>query len=143
MDLKRIKETSYQKISEGRPQVLTKNRGYGVIYISDGKLIFALPLRSNLNHPHGFKTVLQGKSWNGIDYTKALIVKEDDLEHEAFKTRNNDEYIKIKRNKDKIKKEFYKYLEEYLTCIKEGGVQKNKFKYTTLQYFHTELGIAK
>lgn len=141
MELKCIKEDAYNRLSEGRNQVLTKDRGYGVIYLPIGEMIFALPLRSNLNHPNGFKTVLVGKSWNGIDYSKALIVKSDDLEIEAFKTRTDDEYQKIKNNKEKIKKEFFKYLEEYITSVSAGKPMHQKFKFTTLQYFHEELGI--
>ena len=141
MELKCIKEDAYLRLSEGRDQVLTKDRGYGVIYLPVGEMIFALPLRSKLNHPNGFKTVFVGKSWNGIDYSKALIVKKEDLEREAFKTRRNDEHLKIKKNKEKIKKEFFLYLEEYITSVKAGGPMHRKFKFTTLKYFHEELGI--
>jgi protein AbiQ len=150
MDLRSLKPDSYARLSNGRPQVLSKDRGYGVVYLGYGDLVFALPLRSNLNHPYGFKTVseiriLNGakeiRVWNGIDYTKALVVNADDLEQVAFKTRDNDEYLKIKKNKDKIEREFIEYLTEYLTAIKGGEKLNQKFQFTTLQYFHTELGV--
>lgn len=143
MELRRIKEASYEVLSKDRDQVLTKNRGYGVVHVNAGDITFALPLRSNLNHPHGFKTVLDRKSrtWNGIDYTKALVVTSQDLEDEAFKTRDLGEYKKIKRNAEKIKKEFFNYVSEYIMAIKAGGELDRKFAFTTLQYFHKELGL--
>lgn len=141
MDLRSLKPGSYARLSNGRPQVLSKDRGYGVVYLGYGGLVFALPLRSNLNHPHGFKTVFDGKVWNGIDYTKALVVNASDFEQVAFKTRDNNEYLKIKKNKDKIEREFIMYLTEYVDAISGGEELNQKFKFTTLQYFHTELGI--
>ena len=141
MDLRSLKPDAYARLSNGRPQVLSKDRGYGVIYLDYGGLVFALPLRSNLNHPNGFKTILSDGLWNGIDYSKALVVDADDFELVAFKTRKNDEYLKIKRNKDKIEKEFIEYLTEYMTAISDGKALPQKFQFTTLQYFHTELGL--
>lgn len=143
MELKTIKPESYRRLKKGRPQVLTKDRGYGVLYLKHGSLIFALPLRSKLNHPNGFKTLFdkQEGAWNGVDYSKALIVDADDLAHEAFKPRDEAEYTKIKNNSDKIAKEFFEYLAEYIVSIREGKELKQKFKFTTLQYFHEELGL--
>ncbi len=143
MELRRIKEASYQRLRVERPQVMTKNRGYGVLYFKHGEMIFALPLRSNLNHPHGLKTIFdkQTGQWNGVDYSKVLIVEPDDLMPEAFKPRNPAEYDKIKDNSEKIKKEFFEYLAEYIVCIREGKDLERKFHFTTLQYFHRELGL--
>lgn len=143
MKLRTIKPESYARISANRPQVLTKDRGYGVIYFTHEALIFALPLRSNLNHPNGFKTLLdkRSKTWNGIDYTKVLIVSEDDLMKEAFKPRDTAEYDKIQNNSEKIKTQFILYLTEYVKAVKSGKPLDRKFTFTTLQYFHAELGL--
>lgn len=141
MELKRIKPDSYARISHGRDQVLQKSRGYGVVYLSFGELIFALPLRSNLNHPNGFKTIFDGKFWNGVDYSKALVVLHDDLEEGIFETRVQGEFDKIKANEEKIKSEFLEYLAEYVEAVQGGHSLHRKFNFTTLQYFHTELGL--
>jgi len=143
MELRRIKEASYQRLSAERPQVLTKNRGYGVLYFRHGEMIFALPLRSNLNHPNGLRTIFDKRAgqWNGVDYSKALIVDPDDLLPEAFKPKNSAEYDKIKANSEKIKREFFEYLAEYIVSIREGKELDRKFHFTTLQYFHRELGL--
>lgn len=142
MKLRRLKDQSYQRISTGRDEVLHKNRGYGVINIECHGLIFAVPLRSNLEHKSGFKTVYNNKKWNGIDYSKALVVTDNDLESEAFKPRRTDEYLKIQNNKLKIQQEFVDYVDAYIAYIKSGDTKiPYVFKYTTLQYFHLELNL--
>ena len=142
MELKRIKTDAYARLSNGRNQVLSKDRGYGVVYLNFEGLIFALPLRSNLNHPHGFKTVFDGKVWNGVDYSKALVVNADDLEAGIFETRLPGEFKKIKENAEKIKREIFEYLTEYIEAVKGGNKLHRKFTFTTLQYFHAELKIT-
>jgi protein AbiQ len=89
MKLRRLTDAAYQRLSHKRDQVLTKNRGYGVVSIEVNGLTFAVPLRSNMNkNSHGLKTILVNKQWNGIDYSKALIVNDEDLSKEAFKPRS-------------------------------------------------------
>ncbi|CAH1235091.1 conserved hypothetical protein [Vibrio harveyi] len=141
MKLRSMTDEAYQRLSEGRDQVLQKNRGYGVISVQVNDLTFAVPLRSNLNHPNGFKTLFYNGKWNGLDYSKALLVQDEDLNQEAFKPRNADEYKKIKNNEDKIIEEFGDYVSGYIDAAKEGKTENHKFKFTTLQYFHDELGI--
>ncbi|CAH5933799.1 hypothetical protein RQM67_00455 [Citrobacter koseri] len=143
MILRQIKQDVYKRLCDNRPQVLEKNRGYGVISISLNGLTFAVPLRSNLNHPNGFKTIFlkDKKIWSGLDYSKALIVKPEDLEPEAFKLKIEKEYEKLKANKSKIEKEFEAYVQGYILFVKSGCGEEKAYKFTTLQYFHDFLGL--
>lgn len=148
MKIRMIEEGAYERISAGNPEVLHKNRGYGVLFVQCFGLTFAIPLRSNMNHSHGFKTVKtkSGKSgkfvWNGVDYTKALVVLDSDLEKEAFKTRTTEEHNKIRRNSEKIEREFISYVQGYVDYVRSGDrTPPRKYAYTTLKYFHTELGL--
>ncbi|HEH9395021.1 type III toxin-antitoxin system TenpIN family toxin [Aeromonas salmonicida] len=143
MKLRTLTKEAYQRVSQ-HDQVLKKqNRGYGLAFIETEHHIFAIPLRSNLNHPNGFKTVLDRatQSWNGLDYSKAIVVQETDLNSEAFKPRDAREYDKIQKNKDKITAEFIQYLDEYMQAVKSQVPLDRKFTYTALQYFHQELGL--
>ncbi|MGF1806625.1 hypothetical protein L4C31_15380 [Aliivibrio sifiae] len=80
--------------------------------------------------------------WNGLDYSKALVVKQDDIESTAFKLREQKEFDKIQLNKEKIQSEFEQYVSAYLECVKNGtNTTDRRFLFTTLQYFHVELGI--
>lgn len=147
MDIRTLKKDSYRKLSDNRPEVLEKNRGYGIVSISIGSLIYAIPLRSNMNHNNGFKTIpiKRGKTliWNALDYSKALIVEQDDIESTAFQLRTQEEFDKIQLNKEKIKSEFEKYVSSYLECVKNGtGTTDKRFRFSTLKYFHVELGLS-
>ncbi|GAD90098.1 hypothetical protein VHA01S_032_00480 [Vibrio halioticoli NBRC 102217] len=146
MDIRTLKPDSYDRLSKDRPQVLEKNRGYGIVSITIDTLTYAIPLRSNMNHSNGFKTISMKRGnkliWNGLDYSKALVVKQDDIEKTAFKLREQKEFNKIQLNKEKIQTEFEKYVSAYLECVKKGTSTKDKrFIFSTLQYFHSELGI--
>lgn len=145
MELKKLTDDAYSKFSK-LPQFLKKkDRGYGLVPIEIDGYTFAIPLRSNLNHPHGMKTLFdkQEKVWKGLDYSKTLVVKDDELLKEAFKTKEQDEFDKIKLNEDKIKKEFLSYLNGYKLLISSGkNIQDNpRYKFTTLQYFNKILGL--
>ena len=142
MKVRMLTDAAYADLSKGREQVLTKKRGYGVISIQVNNLTFAVPLRSNMNkNSFGLKTILVGKSWNGIDYSKALVIEDGHLEPEAFKFRDNREYEKLQKSAEKIQIGFSEYVEEYRNSILNNIPLKFKFKFTTLQYFHKELGI--
>ncbi len=143
MDIRSLTDDAYRRVSRNREQVLQKNRGYGVISITVRNMTFAIPLRSNLNHPNGFKTINVRGLWNGLDYSKALLVEHADFRQESFKLREQKEYDKIIKNKDKVFREFCKYLAEYIEYASgEERVFNRKFQFTTLQYFHHELGIT-
>ena len=146
MDIRPLKQDFYNQLIIGKPQVLQKNRGYGVVSITINDLIYAIPLRSNLNHTNGFKTIsmeIEGQIvWNGLDYSKALIVESDNIGTTSFNTRHQEEFDKIQENKDKIKSEFEEYVSNYIESVRTGkSTTDNRFKFSTLQYFHSELGI--
>ena len=61
---------------------------------------------------------------------------------EAFKLRSNDEYLKVKKNKDKIQSQFEKYVNDYISLASLGSkIKSSRFGFTTLQNYHAELGI--
>jgi protein AbiQ len=143
MEIKGLTNSAYLRVSQGRPQVLQKNRGYGIIAITVRNITFAVPLRSNLNHPNGLKTIFIKGAWNGLDYTKALLVEEADITQESFQLREQKEFDKIIKNKDKIINEFSQYVTDYIAyASSKNKVFEQMFQYTTLQYFHNELGIS-
>ena len=76
-----------------------------------------------MNHGNGFKTIFRGvgkdKVWGGLDYSKALLVQESDLEQQAFILNEQEEYNKIQSNKFKICSAFEKYVNGYLLCVKK------------------------
>lgn len=116
-----------------------KNRGYGVVVIEiNTDLRFGIPLRSHLNHKHGFKTVGE----KGLDYSKALLIQNAVFIGKPFKI-PSDEYVKIKDREHHITSRFKKYVERYIVLANRGDTNalQQSYPYTTLANYHTELGI--
>ncbi|MFT4926220.1 MAG: hypothetical protein ACI8WB_002318 [Phenylobacterium sp.] len=142
MKIRLLTDEAYDRIRHLKETMLKKERGYGVLPVKIKGVMFAIPFRSNMNHKHGFKTVFYKGIWNGLDYSKAIIIDESDLKSEAFKLRRNDEYLKVKKNKDKIQSQFEKYVNDYVSLASSGKeIKSNRFGFTTLQNYHVELGI--
>jgi len=141
MKIRLLTEKAYNRIIKLNETMAKKDRGYGVLPVEIKGITFAIPFRSNMTHKNGFKTVFHNGVWNGLDYSKAIIVDESDLQSEAFKLRRNDEYLKVKSNKDKIQKQFDKYVNDYVAMVSAGKDIRRRFGFTTLQNYHTELGI--
>ncbi len=98
--------------------------------------IFALPLRSNINHEHVFWTNKEMKC--GVDFSKAVVVTDDAhinntdkpyIRPEEFKVLKGQEYL--------IKQKFKSYIKKYLKAKQRMDRPHNKIlcKYSTLQYF--------
>lgn len=110
---------------------------------------FAIPFRTSMsrNHKYNFTTELyidskSNKKRKGLDYQKAVPVKKIDINYIEEYTLPLNEYIKISKSENKIIKDFTKMLEKYKLAIKTNDKNILKdFKYSSLQYFHIELGI--
>lgn len=83
---------------------------------------------------------------SGLDYTKMVIIqKAKYLGNEAV-TVDHDEYIRIIKNVDVIKRDALDYLEQYIDHHRGitylSSRQYRKYRYSPLKYFHKELGIS-
>jgi protein AbiQ len=117
-----------------------KNRGYGIVVIEVNNVMrFGIPLRSNLKHKHGFKTI-GGK---GLDYSKAVLIKNAVFIGQSFEI-PHDEYVKIKDREHYITSRFQKYVERYIVLANKGNTiaLQQSYRYTTLVNYHAELGIT-
>lgn len=122
------------------------NRPYMVMLIKIENNTFAIPFRTNVPHNNCYKFKTSTRptdSVTGIDYTKAVIV--NDGKYIGNPARINDkEYTELNDNYGFIINQFRKFVSDY---IKYANSEKRyyaskKFRYTTLKYFHNELGIA-
>ena len=137
MKIRLLTETAYNRIITLQETMSKKDRGYGVIPVKIQNITFAIPFRSNMAHKHGFKTIFHNGVWNGVDYSKAIVITEDDLQPKAFKLRSEAEYQKVKNNKDKIQRQFEKYVNDYVSQAKLGNLPNlQRFGYTTLVNYH-------
>lgn len=112
------------------------NRPYIQLCIEVNGYVFAIPLRSNINHEHAFWTNKERKC--GVDFSKAVVVTEDShinnldnpyIRPEEFKVLKGQEYL--------IEKKFKSYIKKYLKAKQKVEQSHNKIlcQYSTLQYF--------
>lgn len=88
-----------------------QNRPYIQVYVEIGGVQYAIPLRSDIHHPHVLWT--DKANHCGVDFSKAVVIK-DETYIESYK---------------KAKKDLSK------------PVNQNLVKYSTLQYFEEEIGL--
>lgn len=128
------------------PEIENKpERPYLVLVIHIDGNTFALPFRSNIRHDYCYKFVNSDRetdSVTGIDFTKAVIINKLNYIGDAA-TIDNKEYRELRHRFYFIVEKFKKYLKGYISYKKNGGNKyvASKYRYCTLKYFHTELGI--
>ena len=108
-----------------------------------------IPYRSEITHSFAYlfkKSKRSKKHKSGLDYTKILIINKTEYMDNQDALIDNDEYTETVKNLDKIKREALKYVEDYVTYMQKRKTIhpaefKRKYGFSTLQYFHKELGI--
>ncbi len=133
--------------SSDYPEIENKdNRPYMVVLIKIKNNTFAVPFRTNVPHNNCYKFKKSTRPTNtvtGLDYTKAVIV--NDSKYIGAEARINDmEYTELNENSVFIIRQFEKFVADYIAYAngKKNYYAVKKFKYTTLKYFHKELGIS-
>ena len=82
-----------------------------------------------------------------MDYSKIVIVQKKEYLENFDAVVDRDEYKETRDNIEYIKKDAQEYIDDYVNQI-SGNLQKYDekefqriYNYSTLQYFHKELGI--
>lgn len=117
-----------------------KTRGYGVVVVGiDNGLLFGIPLRSHITHRSAFITA----GTKGLDYTKAVLIKnENHVSRSAFHI-PQDEFVKIADRELFIRERFEKYIKKYIKAAISGDNNiLREYRFSTLQNYHEELGIV-
>ena len=131
----------YEKYSNCKEILKKENRPYTICIIEINKLTFAIPIRHNINHKYSIKTFNN----QGLDFTKAVIIIDKAFISEknvyiVYKTRR---IWRIINKKISYKAKIKKIYKDYKKGIKNPDDLKNKIlcEFSSLQYFHKELGI--
>lgn len=132
----------------------TSTRTYNVaIFEGIGNYYICVPFRTDIRHSSAFKFKNTKRSSNhqyGIDYKKMIIITKDKYNQYIDFINppliDNDEYVIYRQNLDTINREALDYLQKYINH--HSGIismsereYRRKYQYTTLHYFHNELGI--
>lgn len=119
------------------PQMELKNdRPYAHIEIEAYNLLFCLPLRSHIDHPHAFFTNRRNKC--GVDYSKAVVITDNEYIDETTRVfLRPDEYRKLRGKDFIIKQQFMAYIELYKQAKVDETVDHREeiLRFSTLQYF--------
>ena len=142
-----LTEDFYNKYnSDSYPEIENKvNRPYIVMLIQIEGNTFAIPFRTNIKHNNCYKFENSSRpteSVTGLDYSKAVVV--NDKRYIGVPARINDmEYTELDTNYHIIIKRFTTFVKGYIKYANGtlNEFQAKKYKYTTLKYFHNELGI--
>lgn len=119
-----------------------QSRPYIQVYVEIDGVQYAIPLRSDIHHPHVLWT--DKKNHCGVDFSKAVVIKDEsyiDLSVEPYLRQNEFDAL---RGKDfKIKSKMEKYIADYKKAKKDLSKPINQMlvKYSTLQYFEKEIGL--
>ena len=123
------------------PQIeIKKDRPYAHIHVNAFGLLFGLPLRSHIDHPHAFFTNKKEKC--GVDYSKAVVITSEDYIDRTRKAFiRPDEYKKLVGKDFRIRKQFESYIELYKRAkIDDTVPHREKIsKYSSLQYFEESI----
>lgn len=133
----------YNKYKNCKEILYKPKRPYAVHLIEYNNLIFAIPIRSNITHEFSYKTIKEKNKSKGLDFTKTVII--NDLKYLSKQPIriNQEEYLKLDKNRHFIEKKMLSYLKIYKKALQKPNTNKNKniLSKSTLQYFHKELSI--
>ncbi|MEY4589630.1 MAG: hypothetical protein RL497_1706 [Pseudomonadota bacterium] len=124
-----------------------KIRGYGVVIIKLGDLMFAIPLRSNIKHGAAYITVksnAKGAKGKGLDFSKALLITQDNFLSEIPFKIPPEEHKKLQNKEHFITEKFEKYVDKYVLAVRKADqniLNSTEYRFTTLINYHLELGI--
>lgn len=114
-----------------------KNRPYIQVEVVIDGVLFGVPLRSNIRHPHVLWT--DKKNLCGIDFSKAVVIS-DRKNYIDMSTKpyiRPSEFRALKGKEFVIEQRLKKYIKKYDKAKKRPDLERNRklLKYSTLQYF--------
>lgn len=137
MKIKILSKKFYDTYSNCSEILKKEMRPYACLTIEIEGMLFAVPFRHHIKHTYSFHTIGEA----GLDYTKAVIISDDDYLTNERPTIESKEFAIIKKNEQKIKYGLKKYVNQYRRAMKhrDNPRSKNILQYSSLQYFEDYL----
>lgn len=134
-------------------EIIRKNtRPYNCLLLQSHYGYFiCIPYRSKINHKYAFKfknSKRSKKTRSGLDYSKVAIIQKTEYIGTSNAIVDKDEYNETRNNIAYIKKDVQEYIDDYVDHLLGRSTKYDEikfgriYKYSTLQYFHDELGIT-
>jgi protein AbiQ len=124
----------------GGDMAAEKTRGYGVVTVRiENGMLFGIPLRSHITHRSAFIT----KGTKGLDYTKALLIKDENhVSRQTFEI-PKDEFLRIAERELFIREKFEKFVKKYIRAARSGDANiLREYRFSTLQNYHAGFRIG-
>ena len=130
--------------------MIKRQRAYNcLLFQTHYEYFICIPYRTQIMHSNAFhfrKSARSRQHRSGLDYSKIIIINDTEYLDNEVALIDNDEFNETMINIEKIKGEALLFVEDYIKHIK--GIKKlhpaefrRRYQFTTLQYFHKELGI--
>ena len=153
MKLKKLSASFYNNNSHLREALDNHNgnweagkvRGYGVVVINLNGLKFAIPLRSRIRHKASYivqRSNERGIHGMGLDFSKALLINDDNYISDADFKIPSVQHKKIISNEFHITNKFEKYVLKYKKAMvnqDQNILGSAEYCYTTLVNYHSHL----
>lgn len=133
MRLALLSEKFYREYASCKEILQKRNRPYACLTIKVDGILFAIPFRHHIGHRYAFITY--GDC--GLDYTKAIVVKDESYLDDVEPTVDRKEWDAVRKNENKIRYEFKGFVNQYRRAMRhrDNPRSKNLLKYSSLQYF--------
>ena len=146
MEFRRLSPDFYQRFGQYEEILTKENRPYYVLLLELDNLTYAIPLRSHITHHFCFIADNSGNQNKGLDYSKAVVITENQYIDSNPVTIRQNEYNVYKKQEYIIKKQFTSYITRYkkeiLRRLKNPELPASALcLYSSLKYFHKELGL--
>ena len=136
--------------SQYREILKKQKRAYNcLLFQTHYDYFICIPFRTEISHEYAYhfkKSKRSKQHKSGLDYTKILIIKDNRYIDDKDAIIDKDEFKETIKNLDKIKAEALAFVEDYIKHT-NGEVllhieeYKRRYQYSSLKYFHEELGI--
>lgn len=119
------------------------NRPYACVFANIDGLDFAIPLRSNITHK--YCTYTNKALGRGLDYSKAVIVSDKAryVDNSRSPHIRQEEFDALRGKEHLVELKMRQYIRQYKRALNAPHAEHTSdlLQYSTLQYFHVELGI--
>ena len=114
----------------------TRYRPYVQVYIRLNGVDFAVPLRSNINHPNALWTDKENRC--GLDFSKAVVItKASYIDRTTVPHIRPNEFNALRGREYQAEQGLIRYINEYKKAKRRLDIPRNQTlcRFSTLQYF--------
>ena len=132
-------------------EILKKEkRSYNCLLIqSHYDYFICIPYRTEVNHNYAYKfkrSKRSKKHKSGLDYTKIVIIADSKFIESTTAEIDQDEYNETRDNINRIVQEATDFVDDYVELMNGKEIIsseefKRRYQFSSLKYFHNELGI--